>query len=144
MPTEYYVGAAIGVIVIVLLGLLLKPRRQTRRVVQQNRIETDQLMAQLSRIADSLDVIVARLGALPAVANAPVAQAPAEKSSVQVRPPDRHVERPVEQAVERPVEPPVAEKPKTPSEEPVPPSEAAQEKPEPPPERHVKLSMFGR
>ena len=65
MPTEYYVGIAIALVLICLLSLLFKSGRRTRRVVQQKRVETDQLAIQLSRIADSLEILVARLGASP-------------------------------------------------------------------------------
>ena len=128
MPTEYYVGIAIALILICLLGLLIKPTRSARRVVQQNRIDSDQLANQLSRIADSLEILVARLGASPVADKLPI-----EKQLTKEPPPEK-----------LPVE-------KSPTEEPpilvdsaVEPSDTKQETVEPPVERHVRLSMFGQ
>ena len=72
MPTEYYVGIAVALILICLLALLFKPRQVTRRVVQQKSVESDQLNKQLSRIADSLEILIARLGASPLAEKLPV------------------------------------------------------------------------
>ena len=62
MPPEYYLGAAVAVVLLVLLGGLLRRRRATRQVLDEN---TDQLVSQLSRIADSLEKLVAHLGTSP-------------------------------------------------------------------------------
>jgi hypothetical protein len=126
VPTEYYVGIAIALVLIALLGLLVKPRRDTRRAVQQKRGETDQMATQLTRIANSLEILVAHLGASPSAEKLPV-------------------EKPLIQAP--PVEELVAEKPSVPLEnavQPVDTNDTNQEKVDPPPERHVRLSMFGR
>jgi hypothetical protein len=136
VPTEYYVGIAIALILIALLGLLFRPRRDTRRVVQQKHIETDQMATQLSRIADSLEILVAHLGASPSAEKLPV-----ERPVVQ----ERFVEK-------RAIQEPPAEKLAT-EEPPIPLENAVQTadtndttqgKVDPPPERHVRLSMFGR
>src|SRR5579864_927622 len=67
MPIEYYAGAAIAIIVVVLLALLMKPGRSTRQSAQHNSINADQQAKQLSRIADSLEILVARMGAAATV-----------------------------------------------------------------------------
>lgn len=123
MPTEYYVGIAIAIIVIVLLGLLLKPRRGTRPVVQQKSIDADQLAKQLSRIADSLEILVAHLGASAPVEKPLAANPPVVKGQIEKQP---------------------AEEPSAPLQNAPEPSVPAEEKTEQPPERHVRLSMFGR
>lgn len=144
MPIEYYVGIAIALILIALLGLLFKPRRGARPVVQQKQVETDQLVKQLSRIADSLEILVGHLGASrpaeklqakkPVIEGRPIENLPVEKSPIQ----------------ERPTEKLAAEKPSIPVENSVQPIETVEsndpsgEKVDPPPERHVRLSMFGR
>jgi hypothetical protein len=128
MPTEYYVGIAIGIIVIVLLGLLLKPRRGTRPVIQQKSIETDQLAKQLSRIADSLEILVAHLGA------SPPAEKPSAANSPVVNPP----------VVKAQIEKPPTEEPSVPLQNAPEPSGPDEVKTDQPPERHVRLSMFGR
>jgi hypothetical protein len=138
MPTEYYVGIAIALILIGLLGLLFKPRRDTRRLVQQKQVETDQLAKQLSRIADSLELLVTHLGA-----SATLGKLPVEKPVIEERPIEElPIEKPLVQ--ERPVENIAAEKPLIPVENAVQPSDTNEEKVEQPPERHVRLSMFGR
>lgn len=63
MPPEYYLGAAVAVILLVLLGVLLRRGRATRQVLDKS--STDQLASQLSRIADSLEKLVAHLGTSP-------------------------------------------------------------------------------
>ncbi len=133
MPTEYYIGIAIALILICLLGLLIKPVRNTRRVVQQTPIDSDQLANQLSRIADSLEILVARLGALPPADKLPI-EKPLTETSIAEKPP---VEKP-------PIEKPDIEQPSVPVENAVEPADANQEKLDQPVERHVRLSMFGR
>jgi hypothetical protein len=123
MPTEYYVGIAIAIIVIVLLGLLLKPRRGTRPVAHQKSIDADQLAKQLSRIADSLEILVAHLGALPPAEKPSAANPPVVKAQIEKQP---------------------TEEPSVPLQNAPEPSNQDAEKTDPPPERHVRLSMFGR
>src|SRR5579864_4563866 len=67
MPIEYYAGAAIAIIVVVLLVSLMKPGRSTRQSAQHNSINADQQAKQLSRIADSLEILVSRMGAAAAM-----------------------------------------------------------------------------
>ena len=117
MPTEYYVGIAIALILGFLLSLILKPRPRTRPVVQQKTIDSDQLTKQLSRIADSLELLVARFGASP-----PAEKPPAVKAEIQNQP----------------------EEPSVPPQTAPEPSDPGPGKAEPTPERHVRLSMFGR
>lgn len=64
MPPEYYLGAAVAVILLVLLGALLRRRHAARQVFDKSS-GTDQLASQLSRIADSLEKLVAHLGTSP-------------------------------------------------------------------------------
>jgi hypothetical protein len=117
MPTEYYIGIAIALILGFLLGLILKPRERTRPAVQQKTIDPDQLSKQLSRIADSLELLVARFGASP-----PAEKTPAEKTEIQNPP----------------------EEPSVPPQSASEPSDPDARKAEQTPERHVRLSMFGR
>jgi hypothetical protein len=133
MPTEYYVGIAIALILICLLGLLIKPARSARPTVQQKRTDSDQLANQLSRIADSLEKLVAHLGASPPADKFPIPKPPI------VQPP---VEAPLSQ--ELPVEKSATETPSIPVESPVGSGDVSQEKVDQPVERHVRLSMFGR
>jgi hypothetical protein len=67
MPPEYYLGITIAVIPIVLLGLLLHRWLGTRHVVLHRSSGKDQLANQLSRIADSLEILVVHLGASPSI-----------------------------------------------------------------------------
>lgn len=64
MPTEVYLGAAIGVIILVLLASMFRGRPKKRRVVQQSS-GTDQVAIQLSRIADALEALALQLRAPP-------------------------------------------------------------------------------
>jgi hypothetical protein len=114
MPLEVYLGAAVGVIILVLLASLFRGRPRKRRVVQQNS-GTDQVAIQLSRIADALEALVLRLRVPPPH----VEQTP---ESVPSR---------VEQASE-----PVQHASES--------SSTAQTKVDEPADRHVNLSMFGR
>ena len=144
MPIEYYAGAAIALIVVVLLVLLMKPGRSTRQSAQHNSINADQLAKQLSRIADSLEILVARMGAAATVENPraeglrgedpkPLAKEPLAEV------PKAHVEEPRAEEVKPPAEKAPASPPDV-----VEPSAAEPEKVEQPVERHVRLSMFGR
>jgi hypothetical protein len=117
MPTEYYVGIAIALILGFLLSLIFKPRRTTRPVAQQKTIDSDELTKQLSRIADSLDMLVARFGAAPQAE-----KPPAVKAEIQNQP----------------------EEPSVPPQSASEPSDPDPGKTDPTPERHVRLSMFGR
>ncbi len=128
MPTEYYVGIAIGLVVVVLLGLLLKPRRSARPVVQQRSSDTDQLIKQLSRIADSLKKYWYSLGCF-AVSR----KALGCKSGSREIPPTEM--QPMEKQTEEPSVPPRSASA---------PSDRDEGKADQPPERHVRLSMFGR
>lgn len=114
MPTEVYLGAAVGVIILVLLASLFRGRPRKRRVAQQSSA-TDQVAVQLSRIADALEALTLQLRASPSH----VGQTP----------------EPVPPPVEQPSEP-VQHAPES--------SSTAQTKVDELAERHVNLSMFGR
>lgn len=149
MPTEYYVGAAIAIIVVVLLALLMKPGRGARQSAPHKNIGTDQLAIQLSRIADSLEILVAHMRAA-----ATVERPRAEGSSadgLRTGDPTPLAEEPPAEVPNARVEEPRAEEAKPSGEKaPVPPPNAVEpsaadsEKIEQPVERHVRLSMFGR
>jgi len=64
MPPEYYLGAAVAVILLVLLGSFLKGKGVGRRELDSSR-GRDELTNQLSRIADALEAIAAHWRALP-------------------------------------------------------------------------------
>jgi hypothetical protein len=119
MPPEYYLGAAVAVILLVLLGSFLKGKRVGRREFDKGNGK-DELTNQLSRIADALEAIAAHWQALPF----PVEQkaAPLEKA-------------PAPSAPE-----PSASEPNAPE-----PVDTDQENGgEPKKHRYVSLSMFGR
>ena len=127
MPTEYYVGIAIALIVIFLLALILKPRRRMRPVLQQKTIDPDQLVKQLSRIADSLEILVARFGPSPAAEKPPAVTAqiesqPEEPPTVKAQIEKQPEEPPTvnmqieKQPEEPPVPPPSASEPSNPNE----------------------------
>src|SRR5215469_6957635 len=65
MPTEFYIAAAVGMIVLVVLGSLFRRKPKKRRVVQMGVSSTDQATIQLSRIADALERVVVQLEASP-------------------------------------------------------------------------------
>lgn len=77
MPPEYYLGAAVAVILLVLLGSFLKGKRAGRRELDKSS-GRDELTKQLSRIAEAMEAIAAHLRASPS----PVAQkaVPLEKA----------------------------------------------------------------
>src|SRR5579862_9781360 len=58
MPPEYYLGAAVGVVILVLLVLSFRPATFQRRVPSQSN-DVAQLSVQLGRIADALEKLVA-------------------------------------------------------------------------------------
>jgi len=132
MPPEYYFGIFIGLMLIVLLVLLFKPRPGARRAVRRNSNDNDkdQLVHQLSRIADSLEKLVGHLEAAHVEAS-PLA----EKAAVL---PQKALER--SDTEEKKIEQPSASEPRV--------NEPQVEQPsasEPQvKERHVSLSMFGR
>jgi len=78
MPPEYYLGAAVAVILLVLLASFLKGKRVARRALEQGS-SSDELTNQLSRIADALEAIAAHHGASPSQVEqktAPLEKAP--------------------------------------------------------------------
>jgi hypothetical protein len=135
MPTEYYFGIGIAIIVVVLLGLLLKPGQGGRRIVQHQSAAADQSAVQLSRIADSLEKLVVRFGTSPTAEALPVPPPLAEPLAT-------YQEKIAEPSAteQTSIEPPSA------TEQTIiePPSAADEEKKEQPVEHRVKLSMFGR
>ena len=80
MPLDYYLGAAVALILVVLLASLFRRWLGRRRQTLHN--SADQLTNQLSRIADALDKIVVHLGASPPSVAQPLAplQKPSESS----------------------------------------------------------------
>lgn len=62
MPLEFYLGAVAAAILLVLLASLFR-RRMVRGGVGRTRSETEQLVQQLSRIADALERFVAHFDA---------------------------------------------------------------------------------
>ena len=78
MPPEYYLGAAVAVILLVLFGSLLR-RWLARRQALHNSNDIDQLTNQLSRIADALETLVVHFGASPLRAEQP--STPLQKTS---------------------------------------------------------------
>jgi hypothetical protein len=130
MPTEYYFGIVIGVILLILLGLLLKPGLGTRRAVRRESNDTKQMAHQLSRIADSLEKLVAHLGAVHLEAS-PLAEKPAV-------PLQKGLER--SDTGEKQIEQPSASEPRVGEPQVEQPSESEPHAKEP----HVTLSMFGR
>ena len=94
MPPEYYLGIAIAVILIVLLGSLLQRWLGTRHVARHRTSSgTDQVATQLSRIADSLEILVAHLEPSPPFENPPVPlQSAVEPSDTEQRKIDQPIE----------------------------------------------------
>src|SRR6516225_8442124 len=64
MPLEYYLGITVAVVIVVLLVSMMRGKRATRRGLDKNR-DTDQLVRQLSRIADALETLLPYLKASP-------------------------------------------------------------------------------
>jgi len=120
MPTEFYVPAAVGIIILVLLVSLFRRKPKKRRVVQMNS-STDQVAIQLSRIADTLEALVVQLrdSTSPHVEQAPIPLPP------RIEQPSKPIQKaPVQRAPES--------------------STTEQTKSDDPTKRHVNLSMFGR
>jgi len=143
MPTEYYFGIAIAIIVLVLLGLLLKPGHGRRRIVQHQGTASDQAAIQLSRIADSLEKLVVRLEVLQPIGKPIIQENSAGIPSVETQ----IIETPSmeEPIVGKPnIDVPRVEKSSAPSPSTVEASQTEEKKNDQPPERHIKLSMFGR
>jgi hypothetical protein len=94
MPAEYYLGITIAAMLIVLLGLLLQRWLGTRYVVLHKSSGTDQLAKQLSRIADSLEILVVHLGASPRIEKPSVplqnAVEPSDKDQRKIDQPTQH------------------------------------------------------
>src|SRR5215469_17028951 len=65
MPTEFYIPAAVGIIILVLLVSLFRRKPKKRRVIQMGVSSSDQATIQLSRIADALERVVVHLEASP-------------------------------------------------------------------------------
>jgi hypothetical protein len=122
MPPEYYIGIAIAAILVLLLGMFLQRWLGTRFVVLHKSSGTDQLANQLSRIADSLEKLLARSAVSPVVEERPI-----EKVAVPIQKAPQPTQEATEPA-QKAAEPAPGEPPKT----------------DQPVERHVSFSMFGR
>ena len=94
MPPEYYLGIAIAVILIVLLGSLLRRWLGTGHVARhRTSTGTDQVANQLSRIADSLEILVAHLKPSTPIEKPPV---PLQNAVEPSDPEQRKVDQPSE------------------------------------------------
>jgi hypothetical protein len=133
MPFEAYVVAAVGAIILVLLVSMFI-RRPTARVVQKKR-DTDQVVIQLSRIADALEALVNRFGA-----SATRIEKATERPSPSVEQP---LPSPPLRSSPLPSPPPAEQHPE-PVAEASDSSGTEQTKTNDGSERHVNLSMFGR
>ena len=120
VPTEIYVGAAVAVIVLLLLASLFRRKPTKRRVVQISS-STDQVAIQLSRIANSLEALVVQLR---------------DSTSSHVE----QVPSPSPPRIEQPSEP----MRKAPVQRTVQSNGTEQTKSDEPSKRHVNLSMCGR
>jgi hypothetical protein len=151
MPIEYYLAAAVALIVLVLLVFALTGKK-TKRVVVQKNPSSDELTRQVARAAAALEALLLHLKASPQQVITPLPQqaaprvAPAPKveqvaaRTVVVAPEDAKPEPPLAPSIPQPIATgPVVVEP-TPV-EPVATEEElhAAQKP-----RRVKLSMFGR
>jgi len=146
MPLEYYLGITVAVVIVVLLVSMMRGKRATRRGLDKNR-DTDQLVRQLSRIADALETLLPYLKASP-----PQIVQSAPPQVVQPAPPQ--VVEPARPQVMESAPPPTSKEPnpseerpseKKPSEIIVPePAGAQPVKSSEPRKQHVVLSMFGR
>lgn len=140
IPPEPYLALAVVAIVIV-LSFALFGRKKAGRRGSRGRVESDQLVEQLTRIADALEKLVPRLEAATLrVEEAPVA-VPLEASSPRIEQPPAAV--PVGAATPHIEQPPTSPQ-KTPDTSS--PSESMEQ-----PEQsrkhagaHITLSMFGR
>jgi len=136
MPAEYYVGAAIAVVILFLFAQLFR-RRPVRRQNLYKGNGTDQQAIQLSRIADALEALVVHSGAsLPRVEQRSVQKAsePSDAKQVLLEPSPPHLE----------AAPSHVEQPPVPLEKAAEPSDVGKERIDQPTEHHVNLSMFGR
>jgi hypothetical protein len=86
MPTEFYLGAVAVAILIVLLASLFRGATVPRRRVSRKGSDTDQLVRQLSRIADALEKVAGQSEASPARVEEP-STLPFEKSPEEPPPP---------------------------------------------------------
>jgi len=154
MPPEYYFGIAVAVVLLILLASLIRGRRTGRQVLDKSD-GTSQLTHQLSRIADSLEILVARWGAAPPQlkqVSAPLQKPSEEKASEPT--PIKQVSAPLQKPSEErapeptPIKQVSAPLPKPSQErapEPTPePSPAVVAKSSEPAKPRVVLSMFGR
>jgi outer membrane biosynthesis protein TonB len=156
MPPEYYFGITVAVVLLILLASLIRGRRTARQVLDRSD-GTSQLTHQLSRIADSLETLVVRLGASPPLLKQ--VSAPLQKPSEERAPeptPIKQVSAPLQKPSEErapeptpikqvsaPLQKPTQER----APEPTPvsePSPAAVAKSSEPAKPRVVLSMFGR
>jgi hypothetical protein len=145
MPPEYYIGIGIAVILLALLFSLIKPGRGRRQTAQRKNGGTAELSAQLKRIADSLEILVAHMGASQAI-QTPVTERPVIEKPAPVTPPvevaateKQAIEKAPVPAQEAPVQPADADQLQIAER-----AETEGKKVDQPVERHVKLSMFGR
>lgn len=143
MPVEYYLGAFVAVVILVLLVSLL--RGASRRKLA-NDSDTTQLTQQLTRIADSLEALLIQLKAssIQPAQSAPIAVQPSlqaipqrepAQALPQTLPPSSQEPAPATE-LEQPAQQKAAEA-----------SVAAPAKagePAKPSKQHVVLSMFGR
>src|SRR5579864_8242848 len=96
MPPEYYLGAAVGIVILGLLASFFRSGASRRRIPDQS-IDTAQLVSQLSRIADSLEKLVVHLGASPSSVGQPTVppahmpETPASDDAKGPESPERHV-----------------------------------------------------
>ena len=151
MPLEYYLGAAVAVIVLVLLvSAFTGKKKSKRRIIPVSHAGTDDLTRQLARAADALEAILKHLDAhplqTPAATQTSIRPALSPLPQRAQAPPQAPASAPAESprvAPERVVptaDPVITE---TPAAEPAVAAEApvaaSEQKP-----RRVKLSMFGR
>lgn len=157
MPLEYYLGGAVALIVLVLLGMALTGKKSARRVVVAKNADDEDLARQVARAADALEALLAHLRAHPLQVPTSVQPVP-DRPVASTRAADMPVQAPPAVAARRAPEPQVAPTPVSPGD--VPPEQLAPEpglvEPTAAPEagaagasagqkpRRVKLSMFGR
>ena len=107
LPNTTY-GIAIAAILVLLLGMFLQRWLGTRFVVLHKSSGTDQLANQLSRIADSLEKLLARSAVSPVVEERPI-----EKVAVPIQKAPQPTQEATEPARESGQNPPPGEPPKT-------------------------------
>ncbi|HUO33519.1 MAG TPA: hypothetical protein VMU43_00865 [Candidatus Acidoferrum sp.] len=143
IPPEYYLGAGVAVILLVLLVSLARGKGAKRQAPEKN-IGTDRVAEQLSRIADALEKLAGRSEA-PAQHVEPAAPLRAEQAppaKAEQLAPARVEQAPPSHA--EPAPPPEAEKAAPPLQKSPEPGPAVETKSSEPEKRHVSLSMFGR